>query len=197
MQNGIAFFDFDGTITTKDTLLELIKYSHGVPAFCAGFGLMTPWLAAMKAGVITNSDAKQRVLRYFYGGWTVDRWKTMCAAFVSEKVPALVRPKALEEIRRYREMGIPVVVVSASPEDMVGLWARGQGLEIIGTRLEVRDGVMTGRIEGANCYGAEKERRIRDLYRVEELGTVYAYGDSKGDREMLGLAKTAFYKPFR
>jgi len=197
MKNDIAFFDFDGTITTRDTLLELIKYSHGVPAFCAGFGLLSPWIAAMKTGMISNSNAKQRVLRYFYGGWTTDRWQELCASFVAGKVPGLLRPKAMQEIGKYKDAGVPVVIVSASPEDMVGIWTRQNGLEVVATRLEVRDGKMTGRIAGANCHGHEKVRRIREQYEMDSFSTVYAYGDSKGDRPMLGLARTSFYKPFR
>jgi HAD superfamily hydrolase (TIGR01490 family) len=197
MENAIAFFDFDGTITSRDSLLELIKYSHGVRGFYAGFALLSPWLIGMKSGIVSNSDAKQRVLAYYYGGWALERWQALCSGFVSERVPELLRPKAMEEIRRCKAAGIQAVVVSASPEDMVGIWAREQGLGIIGTRLEVREGRMTGKIAGNNCHGEEKVRRIREQYEIASFGTVYAYGDSGGDKAMLGMAGRAFYKPFR
>jgi phosphoserine phosphatase len=68
---------------------------------------------------------------------------------------------------------------------------------LLATRLEVSGNRLTGRIEGANCHGEEKVRRIRDAYQLKEYSQVYAYGDTKGDLPMLALADIRFYKPFR
>jgi len=40
-------------------------------------------------------------------------------------------------------------------------------------------------------------RRILAAYDLSQYDEVYAYGDTKGDKPMLGLATIAFYKPFR
>jgi phosphatidylglycerophosphatase C len=194
---AIAFFDFDGTITTSDTLLEIIKYACGKRAFWIGFGKMSPWLVAMKAGWVSNNEAKQKVLRYFFGGWPQERFGEICAGFIEDRMPGLLRPGAMEKIGEYRREGIPVVVVSASPQDLVERWCREQGLDCIATRLEVRDQQLTGRIEGTNCYGEEKVRRIRERFDLRGFSAIYAYGDSRGDEPMLAIATKAFYKPFR
>ena len=59
---ALALFDFDGTITTRDTLFEFIMYSKGKARFFSGFMLLAPVLTLFKAGVISNSKAKQIVM---------------------------------------------------------------------------------------------------------------------------------------
>jgi phosphatidylglycerophosphatase C len=193
----IAFFDFDGTITKKDTLLELIKFQKGKAGFYAGFLLYSPVLLAYKTGIISNDRAKQEILKFFFGGMPVALFQDKCDAFVREALPALIRPGALTEIDRLKNEEVEIVVVSASAGNWLSQWVNGQGLELISTVLETKNGLVTGRIEGKNCHGEEKVRRIhasRDLSRYDDI---YAYGDSAGDKPMLSLATRAYYKPFR
>ena len=58
-------------------------------------------------------------------------------------------------------------------------------------------GRITGRLATANCNGAEKPRRILALFPHREDYRLVAFGDSRGDREMLAMADEAHYKPFR
>jgi hypothetical protein len=62
----LLFFDFDGTITTKDTLLEFIKFSKGKLNFLSGFLIYSPFLVAYKLGIISNQSAKEKVLATFF-----------------------------------------------------------------------------------------------------------------------------------
>ena len=57
--------------------------------------------------------------------------------------------------------------------------------------------VSDGRCDGDNCHGQEKVRRIKEAYPLDQYREIYAYGDTGGDRPMLGLATHSFYKPFR
>ncbi|WP_315820848.1 HAD family hydrolase [Paraflavitalea speifideaquila] len=93
MSQLIAFFDFDGTITTKDTLLEIIKYRHGKAKFYLGFLLHSPYLVAYKAGIISNQTAKEKVLKLFFGRVTVEQFSQCCTSFAAEKIPGLLRKK--------------------------------------------------------------------------------------------------------
>jgi HAD superfamily hydrolase (TIGR01490 family) len=197
MQRSIALFDFDGTITTRDTLLEIIRYAKGDRAFLTGFALLSPWLITMKAGLLSNSEAKQKVLSYFFGGTPPEAFGETCEAFAGKKIPSLIRPAAMERIKEHQQNGFTVVVVSASPENVVEPWCRQHQLECIATRLEVKNQLLTGRINGNNCYGEEKVRRIRERFDIDSFGQIYAYGDSAGDKPMLALATVASYKPFR
>ena len=196
-QKRIAFFDFDGTITEKDTLLEIIKFIKGVPSFYLGFALLSPWLIAMKLKLISNSKTKERALRYFFGGLTSEAFNKKCEQFAHEVIPSLVRKKALSEIRKHIEQGTEVVVVSASPEHFVSPWCKANNLQCIATRLEIKGNKITGNINGENCYGREKVNRISENYDLSQYDKIYGYGDSNGDKEMLSISTIRFFKPFR
>jgi HAD superfamily hydrolase (TIGR01490 family) len=193
----IAFFDFDGTITTKDTLLEIIKFQKGAIAFYTGFMLHSPWLVAYKAGLLRNDLAKQKILRYFFRDMPLPEFQQRCDAFARLKLPGLLRPGALEEIESLKSRGFGIVLVSASAGNWIRGWAEPLGFEMISTTLEVKDGRLTGNIEGQNCHGEEKVRRIRNRWNLADFDEILAYGDSQGDKPMLALATRSFYKPFR
>jgi len=197
MPQLIAFFDFDGTITTKDTLLEFIKFSKGRFKFYLGFLLNSPWLIGMKFRVISNQTAKQRIFTWFFRNHPLDDFQEQCSRFATTAIPGLLRPKALKEIQLLQDKGATVVIVSASPENWILPWARTLSLSVISTRLETANNVLTGRIYLRNCHGKEKCARIRENYQLEDFSDIYAYGDSSGDKPMLELATKSFYKPFR
>ncbi len=197
MKKTIAFFDFDGTITTKDTLLEITRFVKGDFSFILGFSLLSPWLIAMKLKLVSNTKTKERFLRYFFGGMPVAEFKKNCERFANEKIPALIRPKAMEEIQKHLRNGSEVVIVSASPENYISLWCAQHNISCIATRLETIDGLVTGKLQGKNCHGDEKVRRIHHDFNLPDYEEVYAYGDSSGDEPMLALANFSFYKPFR
>lgn len=197
LSRSIAFFDFDGTITSTDSLLEFIKYAKGEAAFYAGFALHAPYLAAYKLKIISNQRAKEIMLRYFFGKMPVAEFEKLCASFYREKMHQLIRPKALTEIKKLRDMGTEVVIVSASPEYWLQAWCASIGASCIATRLAVKDNKITGRIDGINCHGQEKVRRIQERYDLSMFSPIYCYGDTSGDRPMLALGTVRFYKPFR
>mgnify|MGYP001195773935 CR=1 FL=1 len=193
----IAFFDFDGTITKKDTLLEFIKFSKGRLAFYAGFLINMPYLAAFKLGIISNQKAKEKVLAHFFKHVTIDRFQEYCEQFAAQRIPALLRPGAIEEINQLVSKGVEVVIVSASPENWIRPWTNAMQLQLVATRLQVVNNRLTGRIFECNCHGQEKVRRIREHYVLDNYVEIYAYGDSRGDLPMLSLATKPSYKPFR
>ena len=196
MKREIAFFDFDGTITKKDTLLEFIKFSKGKIRFYLGFIVNLPHLVAFKLGIISNQSAKEKILRFFLKDMPISVFKQYCEKFSKYVLPKLIRPKALKEIQRLKQNNTLVVIVSASPENWIEEWAQNLQLELIASRLELDGGKVTGKILGKNCHGDEKVNRIREIYDLSQYYIVAAYGDSIGDRPMLELATTAYYKPF-
>lgn len=193
----IAFFDFDGTITTKDSFLEFIKYQKGSFKFYAGFLLNSPFLVAFKLGILSNQLAKERVMCFFFGNMPIEEFQSACDKFSDKDIPLLVRPKALLEIKKLQEAGIEVVIVSASAENWLRNWCAKQGVSLLATRLQHNNGRITGKIEGLNCHGEEKVRRVHEAYDLSEYLKIYCYGDTKGDKPLLGLATFSFYKPFR
>lgn len=197
MKSTIAFFDFDGTVTSKDSLLEFIKYCKGAPAFYLGFALHMPVLVAYKLNLISNQRAKEIMIGYFFGKMSIGQFNEYCVAFTRDVMPSLIRPKALREINKLKDAGAEVVIVSASPEYWLNYWCSSMNLGCIATRLITRDNKLTGKIDGKNCHGKEKVRRINERYDLNTFSSVYCYGDTPGDKYMLSLGNYRFYKPFR
>ncbi len=193
----LVLFDFDGTITTRDTLVEFLRYYRGTFSFILGMIALSPTLLKYTLKLTPNWEAKQKVLQWFIGGEPLQQFEARCKAFSDTVLPALIRPRALETIKAYTLEDATVVVVSASAENWIGSWCESNGILCLATQLEVADGKITGRLCGENCFGPAKVKRIQQQFKLSEYGEIIAYGDSDGDRDMLALAHRKFYKPFR
>ena len=77
----IVAFDFDGTITRKDTLLEFIKFAKGNIAFYTGFCFYMPILLAYKLGLYPNWKVKQKIFTYFFRGTSLVDFNKLCNDF--------------------------------------------------------------------------------------------------------------------
>jgi phosphatidylglycerophosphatase C len=196
VKKEIAFFDFDGTITSKDTLLEFIKFTKGRFRFYLGFIINFHYLIALKLKIISNQSAKEKILNFFFKNTSAQTFERYCSSFSRNILPHLLRPKAIEEITRLKEKNITVVIVSASPENWIEDWIKRNELQLIASKLEIKDGKLTGKLLGKNCHGNEKVSRIREVFSLDDHIVVAAYGDSIGDKPMLQLAEKAYYKPF-
>lgn len=196
VKKEIAFFDFDGTITSKDTLLEFIKFAKGRFRFYLGFIANFHYLIALKLKIISNQSAKEKILNFFFKNTSTQTFEMYCTSFSKKILPHLLRPKAIEEITRLKEKNITVVIVSASPENWIEDWTKQNQLQLIASRLEIKDGKLTGKLLGKNCHGNEKVNRIKEVFSLDDHVVVAAYGDSSGDRPMLRLAEKAYYRPF-
>lgn len=192
----LALFDFDGTLTTRDTLLEFIKFYKGTFNFYLGFLLLSPLLVLYKLKIIPNWRAKEYTLRYFFKGEPAEIFNEKACAFALHSVPALLRKEAVEKLWWHKKNGHEVMVVSASAVNWIKPWTDKLEVGLIATELQVRNGLLTGRISGKNCYGMEKVARVCAKLVIEDFVEVYAYGDSSGDKELLGLATHPFYRSF-
>ena len=187
-------FDFDGTLTNRDSLLAFIRYAKGTMAFCLGFLLHAPWLVLMLLGLYPNWKAKQRVFSYFFRGMPLEAFDTLCQAFAKDN-RHLLRPLALQTIEKVRSEEAEVVIVSASIDNWVQPFF--PDVKVIGTQVEVINGRLTGRFLTKNCYGQEKVNRLLDFLPDRHSYRLIAYGDSRGDQELLAFADEAHFKPFR
>ncbi|MEO7048422.1 MAG: HAD family hydrolase, partial [Ferruginibacter sp.] len=122
MKKSIAFFDFDGTITSKDTMLELIKFHFGYFQFIKGMLYVLPWIAGMKTKMVSHQLAKEKLLSYFFKGMLEYDFIQICNDFTSQRLPGLIRKSAMQKIEQYRKDKVPVVVVTASAESWVKKW---------------------------------------------------------------------------
>ena len=195
----IYAFDFDGTLTTKDTLLEFIRFAKGSGLMYAGFLLFSPLLILMKLHLYPNWKAKQKIFSWFFKGMKINEFDHLCRTFAQQN-QHLLRPEGKEKVRKIlEEDNITVLVISAS----IANWVRpffdefSENIRVIGTQIEIKTDRVTGRFTTKNCYGQEKVNRLKALYPQRETYELIAFGDSRGDKELLAYADKGFYKPFR
>ena len=180
--------DFDGTLTTRDTLIEFIRFACGTPRFLLGFLLHVPLLVLMKLGFYDNGKTKQRVFSWFFKGMAIEAFDRLCQDF-AHRSRHLLRPEMVRLLEEAQAEGAKVLIVCASIDNWVQPFF--PSFTIVGTQIEVIDGLLTGRFLTPNCYGKEKVERILALLPNRSEYHLTAYGDSRGDREMLAFADEA------
>jgi phosphatidylglycerophosphatase C len=193
----IAFFDFDGTITTKDSLPEIIKFLKGRTAYYMGISLNMHWFMACQFNLISGDQLKEKILSYFFSGIPENIFQEKCDLFADRVLPGLIRPGAIAEMDRLRKESFEMVVVSASAENWIRNFSKRLSLELIATKLEVKNGLITGKMEGRNCKGEQKVICIKERWDLSAYEEIYVYGDTPADKPMMALATRSFYKPFR
>ena len=181
-------FDFDGTLTTRDTLIAFIRYACGTPRFLLGFLLHAPLLVLMKLRLYSNGKAKQRLFSWFFRGMPIETFDALCQSFASTH-RHLRSPETVRLLQQALSEGSEVLVVSASIDNWVQPFF--PAVTVLGTQIEVIDGRLSGRFLTPNCYGQEKVRRILALHPDRSAYRITAYGDSRGDRELLAFADEA------
>ena len=153
----IYAFDFDGTLTTKDTLLVFIRYACGFWLFALGFLRYSPLLVLMKLGLYPNWKVKQKVFSFFFKGMTIEDFDDLCQRFAQDHLH-LLRSQGIKTLMQAQDDGAEVVIVSASIDNWVKPFFAD--VTVLGTQIEVKDGLLTGRFLTKNCYGQEKVNRI-------------------------------------
>jgi phosphatidylglycerophosphatase C len=197
MSNSIAFFDFDGTITHRDSFGAFLIFAVSRIKLIFIFSILSPVWVLFAFGLLSASRVKAILVFMFFKNWTIEDMRSQGSKFAKDIIPSLIRPQALDKIAWHREQGHKLVVVSASLSYWLEDWCHASGMDLICTEMEEFQGVLTGRLKTQNCFGPEKVRRIQNQYDLGGFQTIYAYGDTRGDREMLALSHQGEYRPFR
>ena len=195
MNKNIAFFDFDGTMSKGDSLFVFLKFLVGKSKFYWGMISNFHYLLGYSLGLLSNTKAKQKVVSYFLKGMLERELTQKCQGFIPT-LENIIKQSALQRMQWHLDRGDRVAIVSATFSCYLKPLAQRLGVDCLATELEVKEGILTGGFATPNCYGEEKVRRICEKYHLGQYQEIYAYGDSKGDREMLGIATQRFYRYF-
>lgn len=192
----IAFFDFDGTITRGDSFALFLRFVFGKRLYLK-VAQNIPTLLAYKIGLIDNGYTKEKVFGSFFSGMQESLLREYCTAFRAT-LESFCKASALSKMQWHKQQGHKIVLVSASFEEYLRPLCVLWDIDLLATTMAVEHGRLTGKFLQPNCYGPEKERRIKESYNLREYDYIYAYGDTRGDREMLALASPnlAFFRVF-
>lgn len=200
----IIVFDFDGTITTRDTFALFLRYYAGTPKWLLNIARLLPTFAAYKLGRIDRHAVKKAVVKRFFSGESADDVQDKAAQFARDVIPGLIRPAAQERLSILLadpKCGLEsLYICSASIGPYLREWASSCGIQashVMATELATDNGRITGELQGYNVWGQNKVRRIFDQFAPHSVKILEAYGDTRGDQEMLHAAEASFFRPFR
>lgn len=189
-----ALYDFDGTITARDTtillLAELIKLR---PWRC----FVVIWFL-LKMTLSNKSLLKQgyknKAIGYLIKG--LDDMQLMPALKnYRNKVKTIYRPLVIQSIGQAVQEDCTVIVVTASPSFAASICLADFPLLIIGTEFEKKEHIYTGHTKGKSCYSKEKVNRIKEWAKQKTiaLNVQHAWSDDYSDYDMVQLARNRYW----
>lgn len=190
----LALFDFDGTITTRETFPDFMRFAVPPTRLAIGKVLLAPLIAGYRMGAIPGVRVRARIVRFGMRGMAEAHYLELGRRFANEVLPGVIRAEALDRIAWHRRHGDEVVVVSGGFDAYLVHWCAAHGLALACSSLEARDGRLTGAYRGAQCVREEKVRRVRERYDLAAFDHIHAYGDTKEDLEMLRIANRRYYQ---
>ncbi|MBS0272732.1 MAG: HAD family hydrolase [Proteobacteria bacterium] len=196
----IAVFDFDNTLTNRDSLVPFLFHIHGFWKTIYHFIALIPAFTGYFAGALSRQQIKERILTRFIGSRLFGDVQALGKIYADQQLDRYLKPEALKRLTWHQAQGHRCLLVSASLEFYLKPWAKRHGFEkVIASRLELTPTEhITGRLIGLNCWGPEKKRRLLAyLDSTTTQAQFYVYGDSRGDHEILALADYPFYRKFK
>ena len=190
----LALFDFDGTITNRETMPDFMRAAVRSHRLWFGSVLLLPFILGYKAGLVSGTLVRTVICRFGFWRIPVHELEEHGQRFARDVLPATLRPEAMERIAWHQRRGDTVVVVSGGLDLYLSHWCQEHGIELLCSALEQRAGRFTGRYRGRQCVRDEKARLVRERFPLSQFSRVFAYGDTPEDRELLALAHEPYYR---
>lgn len=192
----LAVFDFDGTLTYRDSFTLFLRVELGLTRYLVGMlHLLIPALKFL-LGLKTRDQLKTDLIRVFLTGASVAKIEKLADDFCSRYWGRLMRLNGYNEVKKQLAAGATVTLCSASPEIMLRPFAQRLGVKLIATRLDESFGFLTGAITAKNCRQQEKVTRLEAIYGDLSRFHLRAWGDSDGDKQLLEAAEEPYYRHF-
>ena len=194
MQKKLILFDFDGTLSDRDSLLDLFIFTHGFTRFCWNMFLSVPVIIIWKLGLYDAKKGKNFVINRFYKNWTKNKINQQGRLYLQKRMPKILRQGAIELIQSFQNQNNTIVIVSANIDIHLRAFCEEYQLQLICTELYYEHGIYTGKFSTPNCDKQEKVKRVKLIYNKVEFSKVIAFGNSSGDKAMLNWADEGYYR---
>jgi len=194
----LAIFDFDKTITKKDSYNDFFITQFGIIRFIIFIMRNSFFFFLYILGFIKNNSIKEKILTYYFKGTSFIDFKEKCKEYSKNSLPRIMNMECIKKIMWHKKMNHELVLLSASLFEWIEPWAESIGFShIICTKIEVVDGIVTGKIRYEdNCYGKNKLIFLKNIFNDLKSYYIFAYGDSKSDKCFLEIADEVFYRRF-
>lgn len=195
---NLALFDFDGTITDRDTFTQFILFATPKNKLRFGRLALLPITIKYKLGMAKGHQIRKKILRFAFKGMNENSLRAKGKIYAEQHLPNYLRPKAMQRIQWHKDRGDTVTIVSASLDIYLAPWCKTHGIELICTKVDTKDGIITGFSKQGDCSSQQKRRLVQARYNLIEYDSIYAYGDTPEDNELLTMASDnqQFYRHF-
>jgi phosphatidylglycerophosphatase C len=190
----LALFDFDGTITDRETMPSFMRAAvRPYRKFLGGIFLL-PLILGYKAKLVSGTVIRAAIS--YVGFWRIPTHEVEVRGrqFAENFLPTTLRPEAMARIAWHKSRGDTVVVVSGGLDLYLKHWCKEHEVELLCSALDQRGGRFTGRYRGPQCVRSEKARLVQEHFPLPGFSRVFAYGDTPEDRELLALAHEPYYR---
>ncbi|MGN7865835.1 HAD family hydrolase [Chryseobacterium sp.] len=188
-------FDFDGTLTYKDTMFMYLKF-YDSTKYRIQFLKHVPLFILLKLKLAETEKVKKSFIGSILKGQSQEKIEQKSKQFFELHYPKIVRENALDFIQNIDRNNTQSLLVTASLDIWVKPFADELKMHLVSTRAEFKNGVFTGNFIGKNCNGKEKLVRIKAEINDSKYDKIIAFGDTSGDRPMLKWANEGHYQFF-
>lgn len=188
-------FDFDGTLTYKDTMFLYLKF-YNASKFRMQFIKHIPLFTLLKLNLLDAEKVKKSFISSILKGQPKAKIEKKSQEFFDQYYPEIFRENALDFIKNIDYSQTDCYIVSASLDIWVKPFAEKFKMNLIATKAEFKNDIFTGNFVGKNCNGLEKVNRIKEEISAKKYDKTIAFGDTSGDQQMLDWANEGQYKFF-
>lgn len=191
----LYLFDFDGTLTDKDTMFLFLKF-YNPSRYRMMYLKHLPLFFLLKTHLLQAENVKKSFIASILKGEGEEKINRKSEQFFQKYYPKIFRENALSFIHNIDKEKTTCYIVTAFLDIWVKPFAKHFNMELIATKAEFLEGKYTGNFIGKNCNGKEKVTRIKQAVNNLKFDKIIAFGDSEGDKEMLAFANESFYRFF-
>ena len=191
----LYFFDFDGTLTYKDTMFLYLKFYNSAK-FNFQFLKHIPLFILLKLKLASAEKVKKSFISSILKGQSKTKIEEKSQQFFVYYYPVIIRENAIEFIQNIDREHTESYLVTASLDIWVKPFAEKFKMNLLATRAEFKNGIFTGNFVGNNCNGGEKVHRIKEALQGKKFDKTIAFGDTSGDKEMLEWANESHFEFF-
>ena len=191
----LYLFDFDGTLTYKDTMFLFLKF-YNPSRYSLQFLKHIPLFILLKLKLASAEAVKKSFISSMLKGesrYSIDKKAKL---FFDQNYPALIRENALDFIKNIDRENKQSYIVSASLDIWVRPFAEELNMALLATKAEFENDIFTGRFIGKNCNKDEKVCRIEAELDGKKYDKIIAFGDTSGDKPMFKFANESHYRFF-
>ena len=184
---NLALFDFDGTLCNKDSFTGFIFHALSKRHIVKQGIKILPWIQAYYLNAYSAPAMRSKLFRAMFTDANALELNTLAQEYAAQLMSQL-NSSLFKQLKQHQTLGDDVVLVSASIDIYLESVCELLEIDLICTQTETIDHVYTGHYVSPDCSSEQKRLRILEKYNLDEYDSIYSYGNSHEDNEMLALA---------